>query len=143
MAKMNKSIMINAPVDKVFEFVTEPTNLPKFWPSLIEVSDVKRSGDRVEGYHWVYKMGGVKFEGDTQLTESLPNERVVAVNTGGIPSEFVWNYAPEGDGTKVTVDVEYKVPGALLGKLAEPLVIKMNEREAETLLANLKAMIEA
>ena len=38
MAKMNKSIMINAPVDKVFEFVTEPTNLPKFWPSLIEAA---------------------------------------------------------------------------------------------------------
>jgi uncharacterized membrane protein len=143
MAKMNKSIMINAPVDKVFEFVTEPTNLPKFWPSLIEVSDVKRSGDRIRSYHWVYKMGGVKFEGETELTEALPNERVVAKNTGGIPSEFVWTYAPEGEGTKVTVDVEYKVPGAVLGKLAEPLVVKMNEREAETLLANLKAMLEA
>jgi uncharacterized membrane protein len=143
MAKLNKSITINAPVDKVFEFVTEPTNLPKFWPSLIEVRDVKRSGDWVESYHWVYKMAGVKFEGDTELSESLPKRRVVAVNSGGIPSEFVWNYAPEGEGTRVTVDVEYKVPGALLGKLAEPLVIKMNEREAETLLANLKAMMEA
>ena len=143
MAKLSKSITINAPVEKVFEFVTEPTNLPKFWPSLIDVSDVKRSRDQVESYHWVYKMGGVKFEGETELSEVLANQRVVAKNSGGIPSEFVWTYAPEGDGTKVTVDVEYKVPGAVLGRLAEPLVIKMNEREAETLLANLKGMMEA
>lgn len=143
MAKLTRSIVINAPVNKVFEFVEEPTNLPKFWPSMVEVSDVKRSGDQVRTFNWVYKMAGLKVDGATEVTERIPNQKTVSVSTGGIPSTIVWNYAPEGQGTKVTFDAEYKIPGALLGKLAEPLVIKMNERESVTLLENLKTIMEA
>ena len=143
MAKLTRSIVTNAPVNKVFEFVEEPTNLPKFWPSMVEVSDVKRSGDQVRTFNWVYKMAGLKVDGNTEITERIPNQKTVSVSTGGIPSTIVWNYAPEGQGTKVTVDADYKIPGALLGKLAEPLVIRINERESETLLENLKTIMEA
>jgi uncharacterized protein YndB with AHSA1/START domain len=42
MAKMERTIHINAPVEKVFGYMTEPTNLPEIWPSLVEVKDVKQ-----------------------------------------------------------------------------------------------------
>jgi hypothetical protein len=38
--------------------------------------------------------------------------------------------------------VEYALPGAILSRMAEPVVNKMNEHEAETVLANLKARME-
>lgn len=38
---------------------------------------------------------------------------------------------------------EYIVPGAVLGKLAEPFVVRLNEHEAETVLGNLKARLES
>ena len=41
MAKIEKTITINAPVEKVFGYVSEPTNLPEIWPSLVEVTDVQ------------------------------------------------------------------------------------------------------
>jgi len=37
---------------------------------------------------------------------------------------------------------EYTVPILVLGKLAESIILKQNEREADTLLANLKAILE-
>ena len=37
---------------------------------------------------------------------------------------------------------EYEIPQKLLGKLAEPFVRKLNEREADTFLANLKDRVE-
>ena len=40
MATVKKSIKINAPVEKVFEYLT-PENLPEIWPSLVEVKNVK------------------------------------------------------------------------------------------------------
>jgi len=43
----------------------------------------------------------------------------------------------------VTFEAEYSVPLPLLGKLAEAFIIKQNEREAELLLANLRARMEA
>jgi len=50
--------------------------------------------------------------------------------------------APVDDGTKFTATTEYKVPIPLLGKLAESIIVKMNENEADVLLANLKARME-
>ena len=50
---------------------------------------------------------------------------------------------PEDGGTKVTFDAEYTVPIPLLGKLAEAIIVKQNEREADVLLSNLKDRMEA
>ena len=42
MAKVKRSITINAPVEKVFGYWEEPTNRPEVWPSFVEVKDVQR-----------------------------------------------------------------------------------------------------
>jgi uncharacterized membrane protein len=142
-AKIKKSISIHVPVDEVYRYFEEPENLPEIWPSIIEVSDVVRSGGELHSYRWVYKMAGMKFDGESRVIEQIPNQRTVTENKGGIDSTIVTSYQVEGDGTKVEMDVDYAIPGALLGKLAQPLILKMNEREAETVLANLKARMEA
>ena len=43
----------------------------------------------------------------------------------------------------MTFEAEYTVPIPLLGKLAEAFIVKQNEHEAELLLGNLKARMEA
>jgi uncharacterized membrane protein len=143
MAKITKSILIHAPVGRVFEYATQPTNLPEFWPSMMEVKDVHAGAGVGDHYGWVYKMAGMKFEGTSECTEFAQNERVVIKNTGGIPSTFVWTYVPQNGATKVTIDVEYTVPVPLLGKLAEAFIVKENEHEADAVMANLKARLEA
>src|SRR4030067_1166526 len=142
MAKLVKSVTIHAPVDKVFNYLTEPTNLPEIWPSMVEVKDIQRLPDGKTNYHWKYKMAGMFFEGDTETVELVANQRVVAKNESGIPSTFVWTYQPEDGDTKVTMEVEYTVPVPVLGKLAEAAVVKLNDHEADTLLANLKTRVE-
>jgi len=142
MAKIEKSIFINASVEKVFDFMLEPTNILEIWPSMLEVKNVQSLPNGGYRYDWVYKMAGMRFEGQTETTEVIQNQRVVAKNESGIPSTFIWTYQPEDGGTRVTVNVDYTIPGAALGKLAEPIIHKMNEHEGETLLANLKARME-
>ncbi len=142
MTKLTKSILINAPVEKVFEYLTQPTNLVEFWPSMMEVKDIHAAGRVGDHYGWVYKMAGMKFEGKSECTEFAKNERVVVKSTGGLPSTFVWTYARENGGTKLTVEADYTVPVPLLGKLAEAFIVKTNEHEADTVLANLKDRLE-
>jgi len=142
MAKITRSISINAPVEKVYAFMTDPTNLPEVWPSMIEVKDVQPSPAGGYNFGWVYKMAGTRFEGASETTESITNQRTVTKSTKGIRSTFVWVYEREGGGTKLTVETEYVVPIPLLGKLAEAFIVKQNEHEAEVLLANLKARME-
>ena len=143
MAKVEKTITINAPVEKVCGYINVPTNLPEIWPSMVEAKDVQPLPNGGNSFRWVYKMAGVRFEGTSEDTEVVANQRVVSKTKGGIESTVTWMFQPEADGTKVTFEAEYTVPIPLLGKLAEAFIVRQNEHEAELLLANLKARMEA
>jgi len=143
MAKIEKTITINAPVEKVFAYMENPANLPAIWPSMVEVKNMKAEPGGGYNYDWVYKMAGVRLEGSSRTTEHEQNKRLVDKSTKGIESEFTWDFRPEGAGTELSVEVAYNVPVPVLGKLAESLIVKMNEREADSLLHNLKALLEA
>ncbi len=143
MATVSKSITINAPIEKVFKYTAEQSNLPEIWPSLVENKVVERLPNGGTKAQFVYKMAGMRFEGISEDTEFIPNQRVVSKTEGGVESEITWEYQPEGEATKVTFGGEYTVPIPLLGKLAEKFIVKQNENEAETILANLKARMEA
>jgi len=142
MATIKKSIQINAPVEKVFEYAEKPEILPEIWPSIVEVKNIKELPNGGYSFDWVYKMAGMRFTGSSEHTEVVPNERTVSLSTGGIDSTITWEYQPVDGGTKFTTTVEYKVPIPLLGKLAESIIVKMNENESNVLLANVKAMME-
>jgi len=143
MAKFTRDVLIHAPVDKVFKYHSDPTNQPEYWPSMLEVKGTKGPPAAGRKYQWVYKMAGIRLEGSTETTEFVENKRIVNKTKGGIESTFIYQYKPEGEGTRLSVEVDYKVPVPVLGKLAEALIVKLNEREAETTLANLKDRLEA
>ena len=143
MAKVEKTIVINAPVEKVFTYVDEPTNLLEIWPSMVDAKDVQRLPGGGTSFRWVYKMAGMRLEGTSETTEYVANQRTVAKTKGGVQSTITWIFQPEAGGTKVTFEAEYPVPIPLLGRLAEAFIVKVNEHEAELLLANLKARMEA
>ena len=142
MRKAVKSITIKSPVEKIFDYISEPTNLPEIWPSLMEIKDVQRLPDGNINNRWVYKMAGMRFEGTSEGVESVANQRIVSKTKGGVESTQTWMFQSEGDETKVTIEIEYTIPIPLLGKLAEAIIVKMNEHEGELLLSNLKARME-
>ena len=142
MATIKKSIKINAPVEKVFEYASKPEILPEIWPSMVEVKNIKDLPNGGHSFDWVYKMAGMRLNGSSEDTEVVPNERTVSLSTGGIESTITWEYQPVDDGTKFTSTIEYKVPIPLLGKLAESIIVKMNENEQDVVLANAKARME-
>jgi uncharacterized membrane protein len=142
MPSFRKSIEIKAPISEVFDFMAAPEHLPEIWPSLIEVSNVEMKPDGGHSYDWVYKMAGMRFQGHSETTEVQKERLAVVKNEKGILSTFRWSYQGKNDRTEVTVEVDYEIPGAILGKLAEPFIRRLNEQEAETVLANLKARLE-
>jgi uncharacterized membrane protein len=136
---LRKSIAIRAPVDRVFEYVGDPTNLLEIWPSLVAVHNVEPHPTG-NSFDWDYKLLGLRIHGHTEPVERVPNARLVTRSVSGIPNTFRWTYGARGDETEVTLEVEYELP--LLGWLAQGIVGRVNEREAHTLLANLKRRLE-
>jgi carbon monoxide dehydrogenase subunit G len=143
MAKIEATILIQAQPNRVFAFMAEPHNLVVIWPSLLEIRNLELLPNGGYCYDWVYKMAGLRFEGRSRCTEFVKDRRIASRNEGNIPSTFVWMYEPEGAGTRVTMKAEYAIPGAALARLVEPIIDKMNQHEADTMLANLRARLEA
>jgi uncharacterized protein YndB with AHSA1/START domain len=142
-ARIEKSIVIDAPVEKVFSYVEDPNNIPEYWPSVVEIKDVEELPNGGARMKAVYKMAGVRFDMESECTEFEPNQRTVYKSQGGVSSTATWIYAPHDGGTKVTIRNEYAVQLPVLRKLAESFLTKVNENEAETVLNNVKAKMEA
>jgi uncharacterized protein YndB with AHSA1/START domain len=141
MSIINNSTNISAPVEKVFAYVTDPTNLPEWFVGLTEVTDVTGPGVG-QHYHWKYSMIGIPLHGETTVAERVPNERSVTDSKGGITSKLTFTFAPHEGGTKLDLEIDYTIPVPVLGKLAEQLVFKRNQREAAMSMENIKERLE-
>jgi uncharacterized protein YndB with AHSA1/START domain len=142
MAKIERTITINAPVEKVFTYIEDPMLMPEWLPGMIETKDVTGQGVGTH-FRWAYKMSGLRFEGETTVAGHIPNERIVTQSKGGIVSTWTWTFQPHDGGTEMNLVLEYTVPVPVLGKLAEILVLRQNEREADQAMANIKAKMES
>jgi coenzyme Q-binding protein COQ10 len=138
---INSSININAPVEKVFAYATDPTSLAEWMVGITDVKDITGSGVG-QHYHWKYSMIGIPLHGETTFTEHVPNARAVTESKGGATSIFTFTFAPHEGGTKVDMGIDYTIPIPVLGKLAEKLVLKRNQRDMDVSLENLKDNME-
>jgi uncharacterized membrane protein len=144
MLTLTTSIEIEAPVEKVFDFAHRVENLPEIWPAFEEVTNLQRLPDGTQSYDWTYKMAGVRLKGHSETAVVEECRRTVSRSAGGINAVITWTFEPlSANATRVTSQTDYTVPIPVIGKLAESLVHRMNEREAELTLVNLKALMEA
>jgi carbon monoxide dehydrogenase subunit G len=144
MVRVEKSISIKAPVSKIFDYMADPKSNLEFIPGMMDVRDIHETENHI-GTHflWTYKMAGLRFEGETTVLEWVKNEKVVTQSKGGIHSTWFFTYRTTGDGTVLSLEVEYEVPIPVLGRLAEAAIRKQNERETELMLSNIKARMES
>jgi len=138
-ARLDKEVTIEAPLENIFRYISNPSNMPEIWPSLIEVKGVQPLSNGGYSFQWVYKMAGMRFKGEGEYTVMDPNRFFVINTRGGIVSMIAWTTRSKENLTRVTFTVEYVVPVPLLGKLAEIIITKMNEQEGDLIMANLQA----
>ncbi len=138
MAKVDKEVWIEAPIEKVFGYIHEPSNWPEFWPSLMEIKDIQLLPNGGHSARGVYKMLGKRFEGTGECTQIVPNRFLFIETKGSIQSTIAWTVRDWENKTRVTLTIEYKVPVPLVGKLAEAIIVKMNDHEADLIMTNLQ-----
>ncbi len=106
---MKRSIHIEAPVEKVFDFVKDPRNVPEGVTVPFEVKDVKMTDEGVGSYYcWVIKTPGLGFEGFDVYTEFIPNERITDRSSWPLLGDFITSFEPEGSGTKLTMETRHR-----------------------------------
>ena len=143
MKTIMRDIRIDAPVDRVFDFLVDPRHLPEIWPNVVEVERVKKAKNN-DGFNfdWDYKMAGEQFEGKCETIEQIPYERLVLKTNKGLDSTLTWRFQPSAQQTHVTLRFEYQIPTSLLKKIKEEIVQQENEHEVDAMLQNLKTRLE-
>ncbi|KFE69328.1 type II toxin-antitoxin system RatA family toxin [Hyalangium minutum] len=140
MAGATRSIIINAPIEKVFDVITQ---YEKYGEFLSEVKEVKTSGRQGNEVNVHYKVDVVKT---IKYTIRVKEERPTRMSWTFVDGEFMkdnkgsWVLEPAGEGkTKGTYTVEMAlgalVPKAVVNALVDTSLPKMLEafkRRAET-----------
>ena len=142
MAKVKKSIVINATVEKVYDYLVDQQNQINWMPSLVGLWDISETGEG-QHYKWKYKMSGVMLEGETAVIETVPNKRIGTKTKGAVSSEWLLVFDATDEGTSLEMNIDYTVPIPVLGKVAERIILKRNEREAVSALENIKEIMES
>ena len=143
MATTSRSREIDAPVADVWEVVADPYHLPRWWPGVTRVQDVRdQSFTQV-----VPTKRGKPMRLDFRVTESLPMERRSwSQSLPGTPFERLleaWtttiSLEPSRGGTRVTIEEVQQLRGSF--RPALPLQRRPARRRVEEALAGLAALL--
>jgi uncharacterized membrane protein len=140
MARLERSIVIQVPVEEVFAYAADWQK----WSDWFEgVSDFKPTTQITQGngarYAYKARMMGVSAKVETEVHDFVKNRGWTGVATRGMPHRTRWIFEPEGGGTKFTYVLEYRLPVPLVGPLVDSLFMQPQwERIVEKSLENLK-----
>ena len=141
MAKIEKSIIINAPAEKIFEYLSDPMNMMEWHPSILSIKDVTGRGES-QKWTWEHKLMGIAFTGQAQVVSSITNTQRKVKSTGGIESTRTLNLKRVSGGTQLEYELEINIPTPVIGKVSELLAIQRSTRVVEMALANIKERME-
>jgi uncharacterized protein YndB with AHSA1/START domain len=143
MAAIDKEIIINAPPEKIFNFVIKSSNLTRLWPSLVAVTNEKLLPNGGYSNNWKYKMAGIYLSGKAECIEVERNKWFNIKISGAADCTFTWTFRSKDNlQTRVTATIDYHVSWPLIKRLAEHVIVKINSREAELVISNLKLIME-
>lgn len=102
---MKRSIHIEAPVEKVFDFFRDPRNVWDIGPMPFAVKDVKPTEEGVGTYYsWVGHIAGLRMEGFDVYTEFVPNQRITDKSSSSVSGDSTLSFEPEGSGMQLTIE---------------------------------------
>lgn len=143
MPTFEHTIEIAAPVDRVFEFGTDPENWQRTTPSLSNVELIDETDDgRRFTLRW--KMLGISMDGEMVYEVVEPNEHTVTrFESPGMAGELHFYYSETDDGTEVVQRADYEFGDSLPDRILAPVGKRYNERQFRNSLRTSKELIEA
>jgi coenzyme Q-binding protein COQ10 len=133
--------------EQVFSIGVDAERTPEYHASIVEVKDVSGPLDRVgAGYTAAMKIAGRVYEGRWEVTR-VEKPRVVELKgtmPGGGTATILQRFEAAAGGTDFTVEMEYELPGGVIGGLANKLLVEgAIERDVRHSMENFKVLVEA
>ena len=138
---------IDASPETAFALALDAARIPEWNSSVIEVNDVSGPMDQVgSSYVSVLKLGGRRLDGRWEVSR-VEAPRVLEFSgtaPGGGKATAKNRFEPAGDGTDLTIEIDYELPGGFVGGMADKLFVERAiDRDVKHSIENFKAICEA
>ena len=143
--RIERTAEIAASPERVYEFVMDPACLER-WVTIHESLIDAPSGELREGSELTQclRLAGQRFKVRWRVVEDDCPRRVVWEGRGPVRShaKVVYEFEPNGSGTRFSYMNEYDLPGGPLGRLAGRTVSRVTGKELDRTLDRLKSLVE-
>ena len=143
MARLEETVVINRPSDKVFAYVADPNTWPKWNLDMLEAQQTSPGQAGVGAtFRGANKIMGRRMPWDSKVTNFVQNKGWGAtISSGSTLIHEDLTFDSLGQGTKFTWVYDMKVSGFL--KLFAPMVISSTHKGMKTNISTLKTILEA
>ena len=108
------------------------------------LTESKGKPDEVGSYsEFDYHVMGMKFHARMTVSEVDKPRSLIQKMSGAMSGKWIWGLEQDGQAVNVDFCIEYRVPGGILGNIANKLFLgRMNQKNLEGTLHNLKVYCE-
>ena len=143
--RVNESIVVHAPAERVWEFVREPDNYLRFMSGITrwEVEGDIHAGLGAR-YRMLLRIGSAEIGGVIEIIEEIPERDLAWTSVTGLDQRGRWRLRERDPGiTTVELRFSYGVAGSgLAGWISELVAAPMLRRRLRASLGELKRQVE-
>lgn len=144
---VKKNIFIDRSVREVHQYATNPAYWYQWYAGLSEAENLMGKGGKGTSLELKYSFFGrylalhVLVVENARLDDGYVWRGLI---TGAFDATQTWRYLPKEGGTEIHFEMDYELPGSILGKMANTIYIKkLMNNSVEQTLQNLKDISES
>lgn len=143
MAIVQRNVHIKASPQETMALLSDASRWPDWYPGMAEIDIVVPFPEVGGKVAFKAKSAGMSMPITETVLDYQPGKLQLFQMEGMLSGPARWELTPDGDGTRLTTTFDYVLPGGVLGKIADALIVKrMNGKSLEEGLNNFKALVE-
>jgi uncharacterized membrane protein len=143
MAIVQRNIQVKASPQETMARLSEASRWPDWYPGMTAIEIVAPFPEAGGKVSFKVKSAGLSMPIRETVLEYQPDKLQLLQMEGMLSGRARWEVTPDGDGARLTTTFDYALPGGVLGKVADALLVKrMNAKSLEEALHNFRALVE-
>ena len=143
MAIVQRSVQIKASRQETMVLLSDAARWPDWYPGMTEINIAGPFPEEGSKVAFKVKSAGMSMSLTETVLDYQPSKLQLLQMEGMLSGRARWELTPEGSGTRLTTTFDYALPGGVIGKLADALMVKrINGKSLEEALDNFKALLE-
>lgn len=144
MAIVKRSIHINASPQATMELLSDASRWPDWYPGMTSIDIAAPFPEKGGKVSFQVKSAGLSMPVTETVVDYRPDGLHVFEMEGMLRGRARWELTGEGGGAVLTTTFDYSLPGGVLGRIADAVLVKrLNAKSLEQGLRNFKGLVEA